>query len=49
MGLQLVFGLLFGSNKDWLADIFGFITGFGASFLLVPGAWGRIRAKLRGR
>lgn len=49
MGLQLVFGLIFGSNKDWLADIFGFATGFAVSFLLVPGAWGRIRAKLRGR
>ena len=49
MGLQLVFGLLFGSNKDWIADIFGFATGFGVSFLLVPGAWGRIREKLRGK
>lgn len=49
MGLQLVFGLLFGSNKDWLADIFGFATGFFVSMLMVPGVWGRIRARLRRR
>lgn len=49
MGIQLIFGLLFGANKDWLADIFGFGTGFLVSFLLVPGVWGRIRARLRGR
>ncbi len=49
MGLQLVFGLLFGSNKDWLADIFGFATGFGVSILMVPGTWARIKGKLRGR
>ncbi len=49
MGLQLVFGLLFGSNKDWLADIFGFATGFFVSMLMVPGAIGRIRARLRRR
>ncbi len=49
MGLQLIFGLLFGANKDWLADIFGFATGFFVSFLMVPGVWGRIRDRLRGR
>ncbi len=49
MGIQLIFGLLFGANKDWLADIFGFGTGFLVSFLLVPGVWGRIRARLRNR
>lgn len=48
MGLQLVFGLLFGSNKDWVADIFGFFTGFAVSMLLVPGAWQRIVNRLRG-
>ena len=49
MGVQLLFGLVFGSNKDWLADIFGFGTGFLVSFLLVPGAIARIRSRLRGR
>ncbi len=49
IGVQLLFGLAFGTNKDWLADIFGFGTGFVVSFLLVPGAIGRIRERLRGR
>ncbi|MEE9387023.1 MAG: rhomboid family intramembrane serine protease [Paracoccaceae bacterium] len=49
VGVQLLFGLVFGSNKDWLADIFGFGTGFLVSFLLVPGAITRIRQRLRGR
>jgi membrane associated rhomboid family serine protease len=49
MGIQLIFGLLFGANKDWLADIFGFATGFFVSFLLVPGVWDRIRERLRNR
>ncbi len=49
LGIQLVFGLLFGGNKDWLADIFGFATGFFLSFALVPGAWGRMVDKLRQR
>ncbi|MGB5559092.1 MAG: rhomboid family intramembrane serine protease [Paracoccaceae bacterium] len=49
LGIQLVFGLLFGGNKDWLADIFGFVTGFCLSFALVPGAVGRMMDKLRQR
>lgn len=49
LGIQLVFGLLFGGNKDWLADIFGFLTGFWVSVALVPGAWGRMMGKLRQR
>ncbi len=49
VGVQLLFGVVFGANKDWLADIFGFGTGFMVSFLLVPGAITRIRGRLRGR
>jgi membrane associated rhomboid family serine protease len=49
LGVQLLFGLVFGGNKDWVADIFGFGTGFVVSFLLVPGAWRRIVAKIRQR
>ncbi len=49
MGLQLAFGLLFGGGKDWIADLTGFATGFGVSFLLVPGALGRILERLRNR
>ncbi len=32
MGIQLVFGLLFGGGKDWIADLAGFVAGFGLSF-----------------
>lgn len=49
MGIQLLFGLLFGNSNDWIADIFGFATGFFVSFLLVPGAVRRLRDKLRQR
>lgn len=47
MGIQLVFGLLFGGNNDWLADLAGFATGFGLSFFLMPGGWARIRNLIR--
>lgn len=47
MGLQLVFGLLFGAGATWVADVTGFVTGFLASFVLSPGGWSRLRARLR--
>jgi membrane associated rhomboid family serine protease len=47
MGVQLLFGLLFGGQKDWVADLCGFATGFGMSFFLAPGGWARIRARIR--
>ncbi len=47
VAIQLVFGLLFNSNPDWVADVCGFATGFLLSFLLVPGGWQRIRDKIR--
>lgn len=49
MGIQLLFGLVFGGASDWVADLFGFITGFFVSMLMVPGVWVRIRDKLRQR
>jgi len=49
MGIQLVFGLLFGSNSEWLADIGGFSFGFVLSFFLSPGGFARLRAKIRHR
>lgn len=45
--IQLVFGLIFGSNSTWIADIAGFGVGFLASFILSPGGFARLRAKLR--
>ncbi len=47
MAIQLVFGLLFGLNKDWVADLGGFACGFGLSFFVTPGGWARIRARIR--
>jgi len=47
MGIQLVFGLLFGGSNDWVADLAGFAAGFGLSFLVAPGGWAKLRQKLR--
>lgn len=47
--IQLVFGLLFGTNNDWIAEVAGFCAGFGLSFLLVPGGWARVLARFRQR
>ncbi|MEP5155555.1 rhomboid family intramembrane serine protease [Planktotalea sp.] len=47
MGIQLVFGLLFGGHNDWVADGVGFIAGFAMSFVLSPGGFTRLRDKLR--
>ena len=47
MGIQLVFGLLFGGQSDWVADVAGFVVGFGLSFLLSPGGWSRVRNQIR--
>lgn len=49
MGLQLLFGLLFGARADWIADLSGFAAGFGLSFLVAPGGWQAALARLRRR
>ena len=49
MGIQLLFGLLFGGRPDWVADLSGFLAGFVTAGLMVPGAPGRIVARLRRR
>lgn len=49
MGIQLIFGLLFGGNSEWLADFAGFFFGFVLSFFLSPGGFARLRAKIRHR
>lgn len=49
MGLQLLFGLLFGSDNFWLADLAGFGTGFALSILLVPGGFARLLHRMRNR
>lgn len=47
MGIQLLFGLLFGGSNDWLADLSGFATGFCLSFFLVPGGWAGLKNRIR--
>lgn len=47
MGIQLVFGLLFDGNNDWVADLAGFATGFGLSFFVSPGGWARLRRRVQ--
>ncbi|MGB3147962.1 MAG: rhomboid family intramembrane serine protease [Paracoccaceae bacterium] len=49
MGIQLIFALLFGGRPDWIADVGGFATGFGLSFLLVPGGPTALLNRLRQR
>ncbi|MEB8387127.1 rhomboid family intramembrane serine protease [Rhodobacteraceae bacterium KMM 6894] len=49
MGAQLLFGLLFGSQNKWVADLTGFVTGFGLSFFVSPGGWAKIRTRLQQR
>ena len=47
MGIQLIFGLFFGAQNDWIADLSGFATGFGLSFILTPGGGARLLSRLR--
>lgn len=49
MGIQLMFGLMFGGGKDWVADLAGFVAGFGLSFVVSPGGWARVVDRLRQR
>jgi len=46
MGAQLLFSLLFGGTLRWVADLTGFLTGFAASFVLRPGGWAKLRARM---
>lgn len=49
LAIQLLFGLVFGSRNDWLADLAGFGVGFALCFLLVPGGWARLREAIKRR
>lgn len=49
LGVQLVFGLLFGGGYGWIAELGGFATGFLMSFVVSPGGFARVRARLRSR
>lgn len=49
MGIQLIFGLLFGAGQNWVAELTGFVAGFGLAFLVSPGGWRAMLAKIRQR
>lgn len=49
MGLQLIFGVLFGSTFDWVAELAGFLSGFAIAPLLAPGGFRRLLSRLRQR
>ena len=47
--LQLIFGLIFGSNMAWISELTGFFCGFGLSVLLAPGGWTSFVDRMRQR
>lgn len=49
LAIQVVFGLIGGQFGNVIADLTGFAAGFALSFVLVPGGWRRILARLRSR
>ena len=49
LGIQLIFGMLFGSSPDWVAEIAGFALGFVLTPALAPGAFRRFVERMRGR
>ncbi|MGX9856452.1 rhomboid family intramembrane serine protease [Limimaricola variabilis] len=49
LGLQLVFGLLFGADPAWVADAAGFIAGIALAPLLAPGGARGFLARMRAR
>lgn len=49
LGVQLLFGVLFGASWEWVADLAGFAAGFLLSFIVSPGGFGRVVAMIRQR
>ena len=49
LGLQLIFAVFFDGPRDWVADLAGFCAGFLLSFVVSPGGWRRLLARLRDR
>lgn len=49
LGVQLLFGVIFGGTPDWVADLAGFATGFGLSFLVGPGGPAHLLRAIRQR
>lgn len=49
LGVQLLFGLLFGGGREWVADLAGFATGFVLSAAISPGGLARALSRIRQR
>ncbi|MBF9034575.1 rhomboid family intramembrane serine protease [Rhodobacterales bacterium HKCCE2091] len=49
LGVQLLFALFAGEFGDIVADLSGFVAGFLLSFVVSPGGWSRVLARLRQR
>ena len=49
LGVQLVFGLAFGGAWALVANLAGFVAGFALSFVVSPGGWARVMARIRQR
>jgi rhomboid protease GluP len=49
LGIQLLFGLLNGEFGQVVADFTGFATGLALSFVVSPGGWARMLARMRQR
>ena len=49
IGIQILFFGLFGGTYSFVAEIAGFVAGFALSFVLAPGGWAALKAKLRNR
>ena len=48
VGVQILFSLLFG-GLGWIGDVAGFGCGFLLSFVVSPGGWRHVMARLRRR
>jgi len=49
LAIQLLFGLIQGDFGNVVADLTGFAAGFALSFVVSPGGWRRVLARLRQR
>lgn len=49
MAAQLLFGVIFGAQSTWIADVAGFVCGGVATVLVAPGGWGAFLSRLRAR
>ena len=49
LAFQVIFGVLFGTGWDWVAELPAFAAGFALSFLVAPGGPAKLRALLRQR